>query len=287
MKVKVIALLTLLALCVNESSSSAIPMWEYLSRDEKMSHLYSMFAKQVQAYCKEKLHENSSQCKHNMMMYGIIKLNDMEDSHLDQMDPYQRNANNILWNSMMNGPDYEKDDRQQYLQQEQYKQQNPSFIDEMTTGNEEATQYGSTNRYDHDDEYSNHLHDGAATNNNYAYVNKPHDLDNQEHLEQNTNYLMGSMVAYMMPDGTPVRDQSLNVYPVDDDRDDMTMGNKKMPTMEQLYDTIKTMDEEPKIIMELPPTSTTSTPTTTTSSQIDAAASSRTIRTLYGVYKIN
>lgn len=30
-----------------------------------------------------------------MMVYGITKLNDMEESHLDRMDPYQRNANNI------------------------------------------------------------------------------------------------------------------------------------------------------------------------------------------------
>lgn len=60
-----------------------------------MSHLYSMFAKQVQSYCKGKTSGDASQCKKNMMVYGIAKLNDMEESHLDQMDPYQRNANNI------------------------------------------------------------------------------------------------------------------------------------------------------------------------------------------------
>lgn len=37
MKAKVIVLLTVMALCANECSSSAIPMWEYLSRDEKVS----------------------------------------------------------------------------------------------------------------------------------------------------------------------------------------------------------------------------------------------------------
>lgn len=60
-----------------------------------MNHLYSMFAKQVQAYCQSKTNGDASQCKKNMMMYGVVKLNDMEESHLDQMDPYQRNANNI------------------------------------------------------------------------------------------------------------------------------------------------------------------------------------------------
>lgn len=37
MKGKVIALLALMALCVNKCNSSAIPMWEFLSRDEKVS----------------------------------------------------------------------------------------------------------------------------------------------------------------------------------------------------------------------------------------------------------
>lgn len=61
----------------------------------QMSHLYSMFAKQVQTYCKSKTSGDSAQCKKNMMLYGITKLNEMEESHLDQMDPYQRNANII------------------------------------------------------------------------------------------------------------------------------------------------------------------------------------------------
>lgn len=60
-----------------------------------MSHLYSMFAQQVSAYCKGKGDGDASQCKKNMMMYGVTKLNDMEESHLDQMDPYQRNADTI------------------------------------------------------------------------------------------------------------------------------------------------------------------------------------------------
>lgn len=61
----------------------------------QLSHLYSMFAKQVKDYCKDKHNANASQCKRNMMVYGMDKLNDMEESHLDKMDPYQRDANNI------------------------------------------------------------------------------------------------------------------------------------------------------------------------------------------------
>lgn len=30
-----------------------------------------------------------------MMVFGMEKLNEMEESHLDKMDPYQRDANTI------------------------------------------------------------------------------------------------------------------------------------------------------------------------------------------------
>lgn len=183
-----------------------------------------------------------------------------------------------VWDSMMDGHvDASDDERQQFLQREQYKQQNPLFKDELTSGNEETHDLGSADQYE-DDQHNNHLH--AATNNNYAYIDKPNDLDNHEHLEQNSNYLTGSNVQYMMPDGSPVKENIFYALPTDDDREDMTMGSKRMPTMQQLYDSIKTMDEEPKIIIEIPPSTTTTT-------EDDAAAYSRTIRTLYGNYRIH
>lgn len=187
---------------------------------------------------------------------------------------------------MMDGHVDAKDERQQFLQREQYKQQNPLFRDgddyDNVMGNEETSDLGSTDQYE-DDVNNNYLQQGAATNYNYAYINKPNDLDNQEHLEQNTNYLMGSMVAYMMPDGSPVKDKFFNAVPVDDDREDMTMGSKRMPTMQQLYASIRTLDEEPKIIMELPPM----TPATATSTSSAPSDASRTIKTLYGTYRIH
>lgn len=183
----------------------------------------------------------------------------------------------------MDGQGDVQDERQQVLQREQYKQQNPLFRDDVTA-NEEATGLGSTDQYDYD-QNNNYLREGSATNYNYAYINKPNDLDDQEYLEQNNNYLTGSMVSYMMPDGSPVKDNTLNTYPQDDDRADMTMGNRKMPTMQQLYDSIQTMDEEPKIIMELPPSQTTDREpeAVTTNSE----PSSRTIKTLYGNYRVH
>jgi hypothetical protein len=193
---------------------------------------------------------------------------------------------------MMDSHDDAKDERQQYLQQEQYKQQNPLFKGDATS-NEESSELGSTDQYV-DDEHNNYLH--QATNYAYAYVNKPKDLDNPKYLEQNTNYLMGSNVHYMMPDGSPVQDKVVIAYPEDDDREDMTMGRRRMPTMQQLYDSIKTMDETPKIIMVAPPTATTTTTTSTiaskastalTDSSADASNSYRTIKMLYGNYRIH
>lgn len=134
-----------------------------------------------------------------------------------------------------------EDQRQIYLQKEQYHQQNPIFKDAPMSEEIE------------NDDHLNYLQQGAETNNNYAYVSKPNDLDNQEHLEQNTNYLLGPMVSVMMPDGTPVLGQVPFNMPVDDDMHDMTMGQRKMPSIQDLLDSM-TMDEKPKIIMELPPT---------------------------------
>jgi hypothetical protein len=54
-----------------------------------------MFAKQVKDYCKNKGNANTSQCKRNMMVFGMQKLNGMEESHLDAMDPYQRDSDTI------------------------------------------------------------------------------------------------------------------------------------------------------------------------------------------------
>lgn len=60
-----------------------------------MGMLYNVYTKQVSSYCKTKDGAQISNCKHNMMMYGVVKLNEMDESSLDKMDPYQRNADNL------------------------------------------------------------------------------------------------------------------------------------------------------------------------------------------------
>lgn len=60
-----------------------------------MSHLYSMFAKQVSSYCKTNIDTPVAQCKRDLLVFGVDKLEKMSDSYLDSMDPYQRGANDI------------------------------------------------------------------------------------------------------------------------------------------------------------------------------------------------
>lgn len=54
-----------------------------------------MFAKQVSTYCKINIDLPVTQCKRDLLVYGVDKLEKMSDSHLDAMDPYQRGANDI------------------------------------------------------------------------------------------------------------------------------------------------------------------------------------------------
>ncbi|CAG9857434.1 unnamed protein product [Phyllotreta striolata] len=85
---------------VAAANSSAIPMWEYLSKQEKMSFLYSVFAKQVEHFCEESSLDN---CNRQLLKYGLDKLKNLPEEYLDSMDPYQRGANQFIWDTMMAG----------------------------------------------------------------------------------------------------------------------------------------------------------------------------------------
>lgn len=54
-----------------------------------------MFAKEVSKYCKSNTETVVPKCKHDLLSYGVAKLEQMNESHLDAMDPYQRSANDI------------------------------------------------------------------------------------------------------------------------------------------------------------------------------------------------
>ncbi|XP_055609871.1 rhythmically expressed gene 5 protein [Uranotaenia lowii] len=267
---------TLVSLC----SGSAIPMWEYLSRGEKMSHLYSMFAKQVSSYCKGTQDMPTNMCKRNLLMYGINKLQDMNESHLDSMDPYQRGAHDIIWDAMMDG--HTKNGKKkipvtteapaQIASGAQY-QHNPLFDDLPEQSNNRKQDIG-LDKYGMDYDYSNAAsaqdlqfaepsqnylppsirapvrfdsgygsYEGAASSN----------LDALAPYEQASNYLTGPMVVVMRPDGTLVDEHHLKVMPKDDDIKEMTIGKEKMPSFQQIYDSLK-QDEHGHSVAAVPAT---------------------------------
>ncbi|XP_027838880.2 LOW QUALITY PROTEIN: rhythmically expressed gene 5 protein [Aphis gossypii] len=90
----------LAAFLVTRTSGSAIPMWEFLSRGEKMSHLFNMFVKQVADYCDS---SSMPDCNKVLLIYGLTNLAKMGDDSLDKMDPYQRGSRIMIWESMMKG----------------------------------------------------------------------------------------------------------------------------------------------------------------------------------------
>lgn len=181
-----------------------------------------------------------------------------------------------------------RDERQEYLQNEQFHQQSqlhkgiPTFNEEvhgarpssMTFFNEDADE----------DEMVNYLHhDSAATHFNFAYVSKPNDLDHHEHLEQNSNYLTGPMVSYMMPDGSPVKNM-VQQMPIDEDREEMEMMKTRMPSMQEIYARVETMDEKPKIIVADPTAKVTTESSTLTDNF--PSRQSRIVKTISGAYRV-
>lgn len=84
--------------------ASSIPIWEFLTRNEKMSYLYSSFAQLVSVQCKATAATTNvpvNQCKRDLLNYGYEKLQTFTDGQLDAFDPYQRGAGEMIWNSIM------------------------------------------------------------------------------------------------------------------------------------------------------------------------------------------
>lgn len=75
-------------------------MWELLGKEEKISYLYSMFAYQVEEFCE---FSETPNCNQDLLKHGLTTLKSMSEDRIDTMDPYQRGASSIIWNSIMEG----------------------------------------------------------------------------------------------------------------------------------------------------------------------------------------
>lgn len=81
-------------------SGSAIPIWELLTKQEKMGRLMYVFIHLVEQYCKD---SNIPDCQKVLTLYGMSNLVNEEENSLDFMDPYQRDSRSIIWEKVMKG----------------------------------------------------------------------------------------------------------------------------------------------------------------------------------------
>ncbi|XP_015436391.1 PREDICTED: rhythmically expressed gene 5 protein [Dufourea novaeangliae] len=181
-------------LCVN---GSAIPMWEFLSRDEKMSHLFRMFSQQVAKYCAD---SSMPDCNKNLLVSGLRNLANMDDIGLDTLDPYQRGAKEMIWRAL---------GKNRYSTRIGHEPDDSFF----TTGSDPLATGGSE---------TNGL--GEETVPSHDYVRPP--------AEHTGPYLVGPMVIRVYPDGRPVPEDSTRPLPRDEDVDEYR--HARVPSIEEL-----------------------------------------------------
>ncbi|KAH8413657.1 hypothetical protein KR222_002862, partial [Zaprionus bogoriensis] len=232
----ILASCLLAALTVQQSSASAIPIWEFLSRNEKMSYLYSTFAQLVSVHCKSTVGGGLpvNQCKHNLLGYGYEKLQSFSDAQLEALDPYQRDANELIWSSIMREHPsatlittrkpqtlptppassliiltHQQQQQQQQQPQQQQSQQNPLFA----ASGEHKHKYAM----DMDMAYG---YGGAVAEQSSAGQQSSSELPVAAALtapEPPQRYLSGPLVIRLRPDGSPVEEDKNRPLPRDDD----------------------------------------------------------------------
>ncbi|GLH08344.1 Rhythmically expressed gene 5 protein [Gryllus bimaculatus] len=175
---------------------SAIPMWEFLSRTEKMNLLYSMFVKQVNEYCDTVGMPDRPDCQKGLLLYGLTNLAKMGEDSLDKMDPYQRGASVIVWESMMKGS---------------FKPMETSSQNHKISSTEGENETGSGD---------NNL--GSQVE---ASSNIPHyaTTDSQK-------YISGPMIVRVLPNGRPVPGESHLPALKDEDAEDFKLMSSHPPS---------------------------------------------------------
>ncbi|XP_063231968.1 rhythmically expressed gene 5 protein isoform X2 [Bacillus rossius redtenbacheri] len=179
---------------------SAIPMWEFLSRGEKMSHLFNMFVKQVQDYCDSL---SMPDCNKVLLVYGLTNLAKMEEDSLDKMDPYQHGATDIIWQSMMKG----------------------TYKAPGAAKDKEPLDYN----------YASAAGPGAGSGSNSLGSQEQASAQVEHYAAPGpSQYVIGPMVVRVMPDGRPVPD-SRAPLPKDEDAEEFkAMRSRPVPTIDEI-----------------------------------------------------
>ncbi|XP_008552689.2 rhythmically expressed gene 5 protein [Microplitis demolitor] len=190
----ILVLVTILIIQNNPINGSAIPMWEFLSKNEKMSHLYRLFSKEVASYCDG---SPKPDCTKNNLVSGLQKLASMDENQLDELDPYQRNAVYKIWRALVGENQFNSNDR--FDATDSYTE-----VDPLATSDNDA----------------NDLGEESSVMNDYV---RPID---------NGPYLVGPMVIRVLPDGRPVPGDDKRPLPHDEDLDDLQ--NYRVPLISEL-----------------------------------------------------
>ncbi|XP_067630628.1 rhythmically expressed gene 5 protein [Eurosta solidaginis] len=217
---KVIAASLILLISMQLCCGSAIPIWEFLTRNEKMSYFYSTFGQLVSVHCKATAATTGipvNQCKHSLLSYGYEKLQTFSDSQLDQLDPYQRNANELIWASIM------RDHPSSTLittRKPLLPQPPESSIIVLTHQKAAADSTTSASKL----QSKNPLFDSSSVNNKHKlamdmdliYDDVNVQLSNHKPYATDT-FLSGPLIFRVRPDGTPVEEDKHKPLPHDDD----------------------------------------------------------------------
>lgn len=200
-------------------SGSAIPMWEFLSRGEKMSHLFNMFVKQVEDHCDQ---STMPDCNKVLMVYGLTNLAKMDDDSLDKMDPYQRGAQDIIWDSMMKGS---------------YKSPGVSPTPSAATSTSPSRRNEAQDVYEDDGE----LTDGGNS------LGGPGSAAQDQDDRFVFGHASGPMVVRVMPDGSPVPGDAERLMPRDEDAEEFRlMRGHPMPSLEELQQRAPGRQHQPR-----------------------------------------
>ncbi|XP_076760768.1 rhythmically expressed gene 5 isoform X1 [Xylocopa sonorina] len=178
-------------------TASAIPMWEFLSRDEKMSHLYGIFDQQVAKFCVD---SSMPDCNKNLLVSGLRILANMDDNILDKLDPYQRGAKEIIWRAMV---------KKEYNTRLGHEPDRSFF----TTGTDSLVTSDSD---------TNGIGEETMTTNDYIRLSSEH----------TGPYLVGPMVIRVYPDGRPVPEDSTRPLPRDEDVEEFR--HSRIPSIEEI-----------------------------------------------------
>ncbi|XP_013108017.1 rhythmically expressed gene 5 protein [Stomoxys calcitrans] len=222
-----LAMCLFLALASHHSQASSIPIWEFLTRNEKMSYLYSHFAQLVSVHCKTTAATSNvpvNQCKHDLLNYGYEKLQTFTDAQLETLDPYQRDSSSLIWTSIM------RDHHSSQLittrkplptppatsiiilTHQQTSTQRPSIADSTTA----ETQYPHNPMFDS----SEHKHQYAMDMDiAYGYPSMAHNpqIDVFDVGNSQNTFLTGPSVVRVKPDGSPVEEDRNKPLAKDDD----------------------------------------------------------------------